>query len=319
MATGILLANLGTPSAPTRKAVRKYLAEFLWDPRVVEIPRPLWWFILHGIVLRVRPKKSAKLYQQIWTAEGSPLLVYSQRLAVALQRQLQDKAIVVLGMRYGEPSIENALNQLHEQRVDRIIVLPLYPQYSATTTASIFDAVAAAFKKWRYLPKLDFIQQYFDQPDYIQAITDSICQQYNPEHHLIFSFHGLPQRCVELGDPYQQQCQKTAELIAANLQLSKANYSVVFQSRFGAAEWLKPYCDVTLRELPKKGIKQVSVVCPGFAVDCLETLEEIAQQNREIFLQAGGEEFTYIPALNDSVAQVDILKKLIMQTTDALK
>lgn len=319
MATGILLANLGTPSAPTHKAVRKYLAEFLWDPRVVEIPRPLWWFILHGIVLRVRPKKSAKLYQQIWTAEGSPLLVYSQRLVMALQKQLQDKAVVVLGMRYGEPSIENALNQLHEQRVDRIIVLPLYPQYSATTTASIFDAVAAAFKKWRYLPKLDFVQQYFNQPDYIQAITDSICQQYNPEHHLIFSFHGLPQRCVELGDPYQQQCQKTAELIAANLQLSKANYSVVFQSRFGAAEWLKPYCDVTLRELPKQGTKRVSVVCPGFVVDCLETLEEIAQQNREIFLQAGGEEFAYIPALNDSVAQVDILKKLIMQTTDALQ
>lgn len=309
MITGILLTNLGTPSAPTAKAVRKYLAEFLWDPRVVEIPRPLWWLILHGVVLRIRPKKSAKLYQQIWTATGSPLLVNSQRLADKLQKQLGDKFKVALGMRYGEPSIASALEQLRQHKVDRVVVLPLYPQYSAATTASTFDAIAAVLKKWRYVPELNFMQQYFDHPDYIAAIADSIRQQYKSDSHLLFSFHGLPKRCTDLGDPYQQQCQTTAQLVAAQLQLSSDKYSVVFQSRFGAAEWIKPYCDETLRNLPKQGIKNVTVVCPGFAVDCLETLEEIAQQNREIFLQAGGENFHYIPALNDSAAHVVMLAK----------
>lgn len=320
MKTGILLTNLGTPAAPTAKAVRKYLAEFLWDPRVVEIPRPIWWLILHGIVLRVRPKKSAKLYQAIWGAEGSPLLMYSQRLAANLQTQLNassglasrdEEYVIALGMRYGAPSIENALNELRNHKVERIIVLPLYPQYSAATTASTFDAIAKALNKWRYIPQIKFIQQYFNHPKYIAAVANSIAEQKQANSHLVFSFHGLPKRCVDLGDPYQLQSQTTAELIAKKLQLSKENYSVVFQSRFGAAEWLKPYCDEMLRNMPKQGIKDVTLVCPGFAVDCLETLEEIAQQNREIFLQAGGERFSYIPALNDSDQHAELLVNLV--------
>lgn len=320
MKTGILLTNLGTPAAPTTKAVRKYLAEFLWDPRVVEIPRPVWWLILHGIVLRVRPKKSAKLYQAIWMEEGSPLLIYSQRLAENLQIKLNashglsdrdETHTVRLGMRYGQPSIENALNELRDHKVDRVIVLPLYPQYSAATTASTFDAIAKTLKKWRYIPQIKFIQQYFNHPEYITAVANSIAEQKRSNSHLVFSFHGLPKRCVDLGDPYQQQSHATAELIAAKLRLSKKDYSVVFQSRFGAAEWLKPYCDETLRSMPKQGIKDVTLVCPGFAVDCLETLEEIAQQNRETFLEAGGEKFSYIPALNDAQQHTELLVSLI--------
>lgn len=309
MKTGILLTNLGTPAAPTAKAVRKYLAEFLWDPYVVQIPRPLWWLILHGIVLRIRPKKSAQLYQEIWLPEGSPLMVYSQRLAKKLEEKSDIK--VALGMRYGEPSLEQALNELRNHKVDRIVVLPLYPQYSTTTTASTFVRIGKILKKWREVPQLNFVKQYFDHYEYIAAIAETIRAQKERDSHLVFSFHGLPKSCVEKGDPYQQQCEMTANLIAANLQLTKEDYSTVFQSRFGAAEWIKPYCDETLRNLPAQGIKNVTVVCPGFPVDCLETLEEIAQQNREIFLQAGGEKFTYIPALNASDPHVELLLSLV--------
>lgn len=323
--TGILLSNLGTPAAPTSQAVRQYLADFLWDPRVIEIPRPLWWLILHGIVLRIRPRRSAALYKKIWTPAGSPLLVNSQKIKIALQHALdsqtgihesntQTEYHVALGMRYGNPSIKDALNELRTANVSRIIILPLYPQYSATTTASTFDAVAQVLKNWRAIPELQLIDNYHQHPAYISAIAAAIknyWQQHGEEDYLLFSFHGLPKRCVTLGDPYQQQCYTTVQLVAAQLQLSAERFMVAFQSRFGAAEWLQPYCDKTLQNLPKQGHKKVAVICPGFAADCLETLEEIAQLNRQLFLDAGGEKFTYIPALNDSAAQILLLNKLI--------
>lgn len=314
---GVLVTNLGTPTAPTTAAVRTYLAEFLSDSRVVEIPRPLWWLILHGIVLRIRPKRSAALYQKIWTPEGSPLLVNSQKLVNALQQKFvienNNSIKIVLGMRYGQPSIEQALQTLQQANCNKILVLPLFPQYSAATTASVFDAVAKVFRKWRALPELKMLTQYYKHPAYIAAIADSIQQhwQQHGQQHLLFSFHGLPQRCVELGDPYQQQCLATAQLVVEQLQLPQEKYSVVFQSRFGRAQWLQPYCDKTLQAMPAQGIKNVSVICPGFAVDCLETLEEINQLNREIFLNAGGEIFHYIPALNDSAMQANLLKAII--------
>lgn len=314
MKTGILLTNLGTPSAPTKQALRKYLAEFLSDTRVVEIPKFLWWFILHGIVLRIRPKRSAALYKKIWQAGGSPLLVNSQALTDNLQTALGKSATVLLGMRYGEPTIKKALDEFRKNKVERIIVLPLYPQYSAATTGSTFDKVVDILKGWRYIPELHFISHYYADKNYTQAIADTIrehWQQQGSDSYLIFSYHGLPKRCVELGDPYQQQCLSTTQLIAENLQLAPDKFKVVFQSRFGKAEWLQPYCDKTLCELPQQGIKNVTVICPGFSVDCLETLEEIAQENRELFLQAGGEKFHYIPALNDKSIQVKFLQELL--------
>jgi ferrochelatase len=315
---GVLLTNLGTPDAPTASAVRRYLTEFLSDSRVVEIPQFLWRPILHGIVLRFRPQRSAKLYQKIWMSEGSPLLVHSQRLAQKIQQELNAKfnkpVTVVLGMRYGNPSIPQALAELQQKNIQQLLVLPLYPQYSAATVGSTFDAVANVIKKWRCVPDLQFISNYYDDANYIAAVGNSIrrhWQQHGQNSHLLFSFHGLPKRCIDLGDPYQQQCQITAKLIADNLQLPQENWSMAFQSRFGRAEWLQPYCDKTLRELPKQGRKNIAVICPGFAVDCLETLEEIAMQNREIFLQAGGKHFAYIPALNDSDDQIRVLLELI--------
>lgn len=312
---GVLLANLGTPNAPTPSAVRHYLAEFLSDPRVVEIPKWLWQPILHAVVLRTRPQKSAKLYQKIWLSEGSPLLIYSQRLAKKLQQYLQQnnnqQIIVELGMRYGEPSMASALTKLKEQKTDSLIVLPLYPQYAAATTASTFDVLTQTLKTQRYLPELHFIRQYYDNADYISAIANSIRQQKFPNDFLLFSFHGLPKRSIAQGDPYHKQCLTTAKLIADKLQLGVEQWTTVFQSRFGRTEWLQPYCDQTLRELPRQGKRNVTVVCPGFPVDCLETLEEIALQNRDIFLQAGGESFNYIPALNDADEQVKMLAELI--------
>jgi protoporphyrin/coproporphyrin ferrochelatase len=312
---GVLLANLGTPTQATTTAVRRYLAEFLADPRIVEISKLIWLPILHGLVLRTRPQKSAKLYQKIWLPEGSPLLIYSQRLAKKLQLKLQQnhggEVAIELGMRYGQPSIASALEKLKQKNIKKLIILPLYPQYSATTTASTFDAVAKTLKDWRYLPELHFIQQYYSESNYTNAVANSI-KQHKPENNvLLFSFHGLPKRNTDLGDPYQQQCLTTAQTIAEKLQLPNDKWMTVFQSRFGRAEWLQPYCDQTLKELPKRGIKNISVVCPGFSVDCLETLEEIAQQNREIFLRAGGESFNYIPALNDNDEQINLLSELI--------
>lgn len=324
---GILLVNLGTPSAPTPIAVKRYLSEFLSDPRVVQIPRLLWWPILHGIVLRVRPKRSAALYQKIWTQDGSPLLIHSQQLRQALQENLnkvfnvnhdddsQHQVSVALGMRYGEPSIAQALATLQRNKPQHLIILPLYPQYSISTTASTFDAINKVLKNWRHIPEIQFISQYHQEASFLTAWTEHIKKhwlQSSEDNHLLFSFHGLPQRMVDAGDPYQQQCHTTAQAIAESLQLKPEQWGIVFQSRFGRAKWLTPYCDKTLQSMPQQGKKNVTVVCPGFAVDCLETLEEIAMQNRKIFLEAGGENFTYIPALNATEPHVKMLSKIIL-------
>lgn len=316
MKSGVLLINLGTPSAPTPKAVRYYLAEFLSDRRVVELPACLWQPLLKFIILPIRARHSAKLYQSIWMDEGSPLTVYTQRLAKKLQISLADQYKVVLAMRYGKPNIEAGLRELLAAGVSSIVILPLYPQYSAATTASCFDKMSQLLQQTRLIPNLRFIASYFDHPLYIQAITHKIKQsraKQGKNSYLLFSFHGLPQRCIELGDPYQQQCVTTVSLIAACLQLSADEYQLVFQSRFGKAKWLQPYCDVVLQQLPAQGIKNVTIICPGFVVDCLETLEEISQRYRELFLKAGGESFNYIPALNDSIEQVQLLANLLLQ------
>jgi ferrochelatase len=315
---GVLLVNLGSPEAPTTHAVRRYLAEFLWDPRVVEIPRPLWWLILHGAVLTTRPRRSAHAYQRVWTAEGSPLMVNSRAQARALQHvlaaQYGARMAVALAMRYGEPSISAGLAQLRGAHARRIVVLPLYPQYSAATTASVFDAVADELKTWRWLPELRFITHYHDDEGYLSALVNSICekwQQQGQAERLLFSFHGMPRRTLLAGDPYHCQCQKTARLVAERLALPQVRWQVSFQSRFGRAEWMQPYTDKTLRQWAQEGIKEVDVVCPGFAADCLETLEEIAMLNRDAFLAAGGTRLSYIPALNDRPDHIDALVKVL--------
>jgi protoporphyrin/coproporphyrin ferrochelatase len=319
---GVLLTNLGTPDAPTPSAVRRYLAEFLWDPRVVEIPHPLWWLILHGVILRFRPAKSAKLYQQIWTAEGSPLRIILEKQAAALRNELGDRIKIVTAMRYGKPSIVEAMESLKKQQVQKILLFPLYPQYSASTTASTFDEVARVLKTWRWQPELRTINGYHDNDAYINAITHSI--QYYWQNHqkpqkLLFSFHGLPKQFLIKGDPYYCFCQKTARLVAEKLQLSKDDYATSFQSRLGVAEWLQPYTDKTLATWGKQGVESVNVICPGFSADCLESLEEIQQFNQKIFKQAGGKDFHYIPALNDSMEHIQLLAKLIRAHTQGWK
>jgi ferrochelatase len=316
--TGVLLVNLGTPDAPTPAAARRYLAEFLWDPRVVEIPRPLWWLLLHGIVLRVRPGKSAHAYQSIWTERGSPLLVLSQDLAAALAAELGNEVRVEIAMRYGSPAIRAKLEAMKAWGVSRILVLPLYPQYAAATTASTFDAVVATVKRWRQIPEWTFVSDYHDEPAYIEAVAESIAsywQEHGRPQRLLMSFHGLPERSRALGDPYHDQCQRSAALIAQHLGLEPGAWQVVFQSRFGPASWLKPYCVEVLKTLPGEGVRAVDLVCPGFAVDCLETLEEIAIANREVFLTAGGERYRYLPALNDSPAHARLLAGLVRSRT----
>ena len=312
--TGVLLVNLGTPDAPTAAALRRYLAEFLADTRVIEIPKIIWMLILHGIILRVRPKKSAAKYATVWTDEGSPLLAISKHLATAVQAQLDGSARVKLGMRYGNPSIQKALREFQNEGVRKIIVLPLYPQYAAATTGSSFDAVTRELQKWRFVPELHFINSYCDNPLFINALAASIQEDFNqhgkPEK-LLLSYHGMPQRNLELGDPYYCLCQKTTRLVAERLGLNKDEYLTTFQSRFGYAEWLKPYTDKTLEELPQKGIKNVAIVSPAFSADCLETLEELAVENREIFIHAGGSDYRYIPALNDRADHIGALVELV--------
>jgi ferrochelatase len=314
---GVLLTNLGTPEAPTPAAVRRYLAEFLWDPRVVELPRPLWWLILHGVILRVRPARSARKYQIIWTPEGSPLLAISQRQAAAVAAMLAERCPgpvrVAVGMRYGKPSIAAALAELRAAGIQRLLVLPLYPQYSAATVASTFDAVAAELRTWRWLPELRFISQYHDHPGYLDALAAHlrVARAEQSGERLLFSFHGLPKRNLLAGDPYYCQCQKTARLVAERLGLQPDQWVVAFQSRFGRTEWLQPYTSVLLADWAKSGVKSVDVACPGFAADCLETLEEMALENRRIFLDAGGERYRYLPALNDDPAHIAALADLI--------
>ena len=315
---GILLVNLGSPDKPDTGAVRRYLAEFLWDYRVVDTPRWLWWLILHGIILRIRPKRSAKAYRKVWTDQGSPLIATSRLQAQTIEKQLQKKfrgnVIVDLAMRYGNPSIRDGLNALRKAGARRLLILPMYPQYSATTTASVFDEVTHVLRSWRWLPDLRFINHYHDHPKYIAALANSIRQHWQQNERadkLLFSFHGIPQRYVNSGDPYFCHCLKTARLTAEALQLNDEDWQVVFQSRFGREPWLQPYCDKTLQQLPSLGIKSVDIICPGFSADCLETLEEINIENRHLFLEAGGENYHYIPALNASEEHIAALCEVL--------
>ena len=313
--TGVILANLGSPTAPTTKAVRRFLADFLWDPRVVNLPRPLWWMILNFFVLPFRPSKSAKAYQKVWHAKGSPLTYLTRQLTEKLAEKLRVRGVVTnYAMRYGEPSIATQLNAFKAEGVTDVIVLPLYPQYSSTTTASIYDDLIKELNTWRHLPGFQFISDYHQDVNYINAVAESIQQAWFEQEKnelLIMSFHGLPEVLTKWGDPYFHQCHKTAALIAEKLALNDKQWMIVFQSRFGKAEWLKPYCVNTLEELPGQGIKTVDLVCPGFAVDCLETLEEIAMENKSIFIEAGGIRYRYIAALNDSDAHVSAIINLI--------
>lgn len=316
--TGVLLTNLGTPDAPTAPALRRYLAQFLADPRVIEVPRLLWMLILHGIILRIRPKKSAAAYAKIWTEEGSPLLVISQRQTEAVQKALGDQVVVKLGMRYGNPAIPSALREFQEMGLRRIVMMPLYPQYAAATTASTFDALADELKTWRWVPSVNFLSGYMDNPLYISALAQSVQDHIN-EHgmpqKIIFSYHGMPKRYLDNGDPYHCFCCKTTRLVQEKLGLDKEQCMTTFQSRFGREEWLKPYTDETLEALPKEGIKNIAILSPAFSADCLETLEELEMENREIFTEAGGETYHYIPALNDRedhiAALVDELRRAI--------
>ncbi len=317
--TAILLCNLGTPDAPTPAALRRYLAEFLGDHRVVEIPKPIWWLILHGIILRLRPAKSAAKYATIWTPEGSPLRVWTERQAQGLQAWLQQQGhhvTVRYAMRYGNPSIPAQLDALKAEGCTRVLVLPAYPQYSGTTTASVFDAVYGWAARVRSIPELRFANRYHDDAGYIRALARSIqahWQQHGRPDKLVLSFHGVPERTLHLGDPYHCECHKTARLLAQELGLAREQYQVTFQSRFGKAKWLEPYTEPTLIALAQAGTRRVDVACPGFTSDCLETLEEIAQEAREAFLHAGGQEFHYIPCLNDSPEWMTALGALAQQ------
>lgn len=319
-ALGVLVVNLGTPDAPTTGAVRRYLAEFLWDPRVIEMPRFVWWLILHGVILRIRPKRSAHAYAKVWTENGSPLMHWSEKQRKGLARMLEaavpGAAHVVLGMRYGRPSIADALEQLRSANVRRLLVLPLYPQYSATTTGSVFDAVAETLSRRRWLPDLRFVTGYHDETGYIDALAASIREFWADKgrgDHLVMSFHGLPRRYLKAGDPYHCQCQKTARLLADALFLKAEQWSISFQSRVGREEWLRPYTDEHLVELAGAGVGRVDVVCPGFSADCLETLEEIAMQNAELFAQSGGQSLEYIPALNARRDHLSFLTQLVIR------
>jgi ferrochelatase len=317
--TGIVLVNLGTPDAPTPKAVRRYLAEFLSDPRVVEIPRALWLPILHGLILRTRPSKSAAKYAAIWSSEGSPLLVWTRTQAVRLLGSLGERGHAVLvqhAMRYGKPSIPAALDALKEQGATRILVLPLYPQYAASTTGSTIDAVHAWTRRVRRVPELRMVNQFHDDAGTIDALAARVQDHWMREGRgrmLVMSFHGLPARSLALGDPYHCQCLKTARLLADRLGLTREEHQVTFQSRFGRARWLEPYTDAMLRKLAQQGLERVDVICPGFVADCLETLEEIGIEGRSTFLAAGGKDFHLIPCLNDSPAWIDALAKLAIR------
>jgi ferrochelatase len=315
--TGVILANLGSPTAPTNSAVRRFLKEFLWDPRVVNLPRPLWWVILHFFVLPLRPRRSAKAYRKIWDKKGSPLVFLTRQLTERVADKLSAQGITTdYVMRYGEPSLAKRLRAFKNEGIDNLIVLPLYPQYSSTTTASVYDELVKELNQWRHLPNLHFISDYHQDSGYINAIADSIertWQEHGKNELLLMSFHGLPDQLTKWGDPYFHHCHKTAALIAEKLGLDQKQWMIVFQSRFGKAQWLKPYCVDTLQNLPGQGIKRVDIVCPGFAVDCLETLEEIAIENKSVFIKSGGIAFRYIPALNDSETHVNAIVSLLEQ------
>jgi ferrochelatase len=304
--TAVLLVNLGTPAAPTAAALRPYLKQFLWDPRVVEIPRAVWWLILNGIILNLRPAKSAAKYAQIWMPEGSPLKVHTERQASLLRGWLGEAGnpdvVVGWAMRYGQPSIAGVLDQFKRDGVERVLVLPLYPQYAASSSASVMDDVADWIKRSRNPPEFRFLKQFHDHPGYIAAVAASVKEHWSASGRpdkLVMSFHGLPRRSLDLGDPYYCQCQKTGRLLAEALGLAQEDFLITFQSRFGRAEWLQPYTQATLEKLGREGTARVDVTCPGFVADCLETLEEIALECKAAFLSAGGKEFHYIPCVNE--------------------
>ncbi|PCI61841.1 MAG: ferrochelatase [Gammaproteobacteria bacterium] len=320
--TGVLLANLGTPAQATPSALRNYLREFLSDPRVVEIPRLLWLLILHGIILRSRPKKSAKLYQNIWTEQGSPLMVISRKQQAKVAEKLAETygstIPVELAMRYGQPSIAQALQTFQKNNIDNIIILPLYPQYSGPTTGSTFDAVIAEIKQWRWVPSLHFINGYHQNPLYIQALANSVAehikQQGKPDR-LVISYHGMPQAFYDWGDPYADFCQQTSKLLVQQLEqnntLTATDIVTCYQSRFGKAQWLTPYTENVLTQLPQDGHKNIAIISPAFSVDCLETLDEIEREYRKVYLAAGGEHYHYIAALNDNDDHIDALIDVI--------
>ena len=317
--TAVIYCNLGTPDAPTASALRRYLAQFLSDSRVVEIPKVLWWLILHGIILRLRPAKSAAKYAAIWTEKGSPLRVWTERQSQLLQTQLHARGHAVTvryAMTYGQPSIAAQLDALRAEGVNRILMLPAYPQYSGTTTASVFDNVYRWGLTTRHLPEFRFVNHYHDALGYIDALASTIkmhWQTHARAQQLVMSFHGVPERTLHLGDPYHCECLKTARLLAQALGLSKEEYKVTFQSRFGKAKWLEPYTEPTLVALAQAGTHSVDVVCPGFTGDCLETLEEIGMEGRAAFMQAGGTTFNYIDCLNDHPAWIDAMADLCEQ------
>ena len=316
--TAVLLVNLGTPEAPTAAALRRYLKQFLWDPRVVEIPRPVWWLILHGIILNLRPAKSAAKYAKIWMPEGSPLRVHTERQAKLLKGWLgqagADELQVAWAMRYGQPSIGSVLDQFKRDGVERVLVVPLYPQYAASSTASVMDDVADWIKRSRNPPELRFVKHFHDHPGYVAALAASVREHWTANGRpdkLVMSFHGLPRRSLDLGDPYHCECQKTGRVLAEALGLTETQYLITFQSRFGKAEWLQPYTQPTLERLGREGTARVDVVCPGFVADCLETLEEIALECKAAFLSSDGKEFHYIPCVNERPDWITALRDIV--------
>ena len=317
---GVLLVNSGTPRSPEPRDVRRFLSRMLSDPRIVELPRALWLPILHGLVLPFRPRRSARKYRKIWSANGSPLLDLSERLRTELVGKLAQRMLapfsVELGMLYGEPTVPDALARLRASGAQRILVVPLFPQYCGSTTGAVYDQVNGELRRWRWLPELRFIAEFHDDPGYIDALRTSVVQHWEANGrtgHLLMSFHGIPEKYFHQGDPYFCKCQKTARLLADELMLRENEWSVSFQSRFGAAAWLKPYTSSVLQEMPGRGVKDVTVVCPGFSVDCLETLEEIAIENRHTFISAGGKRYEYVSALNARAEHAHFLAALIAE------
>ena len=318
---GVLITNLGTPDAPNKKELKVYLNQFLSDPRVIELPKILWQILLKLVILQIRPSKSAEAYKQIWTDKGSPLLDIANRQLDKIQSSFSSKnenIVFEVGMRYGNPSIPDALIKLQKKQVRRLLVLPMYPQYCAATTGSTFDEVTNVLQKWRWIPEMRFINQYFEEKNYIEALSNSIksfWKKTSKPQKIIFSYHGIPKRYLTNGDPYHCFCLKTTRLVKEYMGLSDDEIMTTFQSRFGREEWLKPYTSETLKELPKQGIKNIHIISPGFSSDCLETLEELEEENKEYFMESGGENYHYIPCLNDHDDHIDVFVNLIKKHT----
>ena len=318
---GVLITNLGTPDAPNKKELKVYLNQFLSDPRVIELPKILWQIILKLVILQIRPSKSAEAYKQIWTDKGSPLLDIANRQLNKIQSSFSSKnenIVFEVGMRYGNPSIPDALLKLQKKQVRRLLVLPMYPQYCAATTGSTFDEVTNVLQKWRWIPEMRFINQYFEEKNYIEALSNSIKSFWKKTpkpQKIIFSYHGIPKRYLTNGDPHHCFCLKTTRLVKEQMGLSDDEIMTTFQSRFGREEWLKPYTSETLKELPKQGIKNIHIISPGFSSDCLETLEELEEENKEYFMESGGENYHYIPCLNDHDDHIEVFVNLIKKHT----